>query len=320
VCWFLVSAATGAETANERCLLDALAGAEPERTVAELRAACATAPAEQLPGIEPGEPIRTRLELEQAAAANRFAILAHRPNYVVLGSYNFAEPNEGPFDEAYPGEDVDLERFETKFQISLKVPVARELFGDNGHLYAAYTNRSFWQVANTDISRPFRETNHEPEAWLSFDNDWEFLGWRNALVDLGVSHQSNGRGGVLSRSWNRLYARLVFEHEDLAVTLKPWWRIPEADGEDDNPDIEDYLGNFELLAAYRHGRHSFSAMLRNNLDFGDNRGAVQLDWSFPLNRNLRGYVQWFNGYGESLIDYNVRVNTVGFGLLLTDWL
>jgi phospholipase A1 len=61
-------------------------------------------------------------------------------------------------------------------------------------------------------------------------------------------------------------------------------------------------------------------MLRNKLDFGENYGAIQLGWSFPLSNNLRGYVQWFNGYGESLIDYNAHTNSIGFGIQLSDWL
>jgi phospholipase A1 len=300
---------------HARCLLDALARAAPEQTVAELRAAC------QVPevlAVAPA-PVSARLELEQLAAQNRFAVLPHRPNYVILGGYNFADPNEAPLRDQFPGVDPDLDRFETKFQISLKVPVARELFAGHGDLYFAYTNRSFWQVLNRSTSRPFRETNHEPEAWVSFETDWSLFGWRAALLDLGLSHQSNGRGGSLSRSWNRVYARAVFERDNMAVAFKPWWRIPEPSSDDENPDIEDYMGNFELLGSYRLDRHSFSLLLRNNLDLDDNHGAVQVDWSFPLHGQLRGYLQWFYGYGESLVDYDARVNSIGFGLQLTDW-
>jgi phospholipase A1 len=47
---------------------------------------------------------------------------------------------------------------------------------------------------------------------------------------------------------------------------------------------------------------------------------MQIDWSYPLNQKLRGYVQFSTGYGESLIDYNHHQNTFGIGVLLTDWM
>jgi phospholipase A1 len=141
-----------------------------------------------------------------------------------------------------------------------------------------------------------------------------------------VSHQSNGRGGNLSRSWNRVYANLQFEKDNLVVSVKPWWRIPEDKKDDpldaagdDNPDIEKYLGHFEFTTLYRRGDHEWSLMLRNNLR-SDNKGAVQLEWAFPLWRGVRGYAQYFNGYGESLIDYNAHMERIGIGILLTDLL
>ena len=65
------------------------------------------------------------------------------------------------------------------------------------------------------------------------------------------------------------------------------------------------------------GEHEFSFMTRNNLN-SDNRGALQLDWSFPMWGRLRGYAQYFNGYGESMIDYNADIQRFGIGILLTD--
>jgi phospholipase A1 len=153
-----------------------------------------------------------------------------------------------------------------------------------------------------------------PDIWPS---DWEFHGWRNALTQFGVVHQSNGQGGYLSRSWNRVYANFLIEKNNLLVGFKPWYRIPEDN--DDNPDIDDYLGRYEIQGLYKNQDQTFSLMLRNLFD-GDNRDTLQLDWSFPLYGRWRGYLQYFYGYGESLIDYNAKSHRMGFGLQLTDWL
>ena len=136
----------------------------------------------------------------------------------------------------------------------------------------------------------------------------------------GLVHQSNGQAGSLSRSWNRIYADFIFEKGNWYFSVKPWWRIPEKRSNDDNPDITDYLGHFEFSGLYKKGNQTFDFMIRNNLDFSQNYGAIQLGWSFPISKKVRGYVQWFNGYGESLIDYNAYSISIGIGIQLSDWL
>ncbi len=308
--------AIGAPPADafQQCILDGLASASDETTIGALKRRC-----QQQPGtVVPKSAIVQRVEEEKETGELSFVITPHKPNYVIAG-YTTSDPNMAPFQEAFPDEDFSFQDTELKFQLSLKFLLVNDLFGNNGDIYAAYTNRSFWQAFNRDISSPFRETNHEPEAWIRFDTDWKLLGLTNRAVGLGVVHQSNGQAGALSRSWNRVYAHFVFERDNFYFAVKPWWRIPEDREDDDNPDITDYMGNFEFNGVYKRGTHNFGLMVRNNLD-SDNKGAIQLDWSFPLFQRLRGYVQWFNGYGESLIDYDHYTNTFGAGIQLTDWL
>jgi len=259
-----------------------------------------------------------RLILEKTQSNNPFAFLPHRPNYFIF-SNNLGSANEDPFDAADPDRNYDFQPWESKFQISLKLPVVRGLFDGRADAFIAYTNRSFWQMFNSDSSAAFRDSNHEPEAWLSFANDTELFGFKNSLINVGINHQSNGQSGELSRSWNRVFAEFVVEKGDFYFSARPWYRVPERSSSDDNPDIEKYLGNFDFTSVYKYGDHSFDLMIRNNLR-GDNKGATQLGWSFPLYKNFRGYVQWFNGYGESLIDYDHRTNSVGFGIQFSDWL
>ncbi|MBF9001332.1 MULTISPECIES: phospholipase A [Vibrio] len=264
-----------------------------------------------------------RTKEEHKVMDNPFVIMPHKANYLLPVTYN-PHPNNKPFrdDDEYAD---SLDNFEAKFQISFKMPLAIDLVGD-GDLYFAYTNQSWWQVYNKDSSAPFRETVHEPELFLLFDNDWEVAGFKNSYWMVGADHQSNGRSSTLSRSWNRLYGSMIFDKGPLALSTKVWWRIPESEKSsptdatgDDNPDITHYMGNFELTGLYGVGEQRYSFMFRNNLE-KHNRAALELTWSYPIHRNLRAYVQYFNGYGESLIDYNVHTQRIGVGIALNDLL
>jgi phospholipase A1 len=275
---------------------------------------------------ESGSLVKDRLEREREAEDNRSVLLAHKRNYILPLTYA-ADPNDGVFDSGGSDLGEDLDNLEIQFQLSIKAVLAEGLFTDAGTLYAGATVKAFWQAYNKDISAPFRETNYEPELFWVTPVPWKILGGDATLFSLGLSHQSNGRSQPFSRSWNRVYGSVVWERWRFVFQLKTWWRIPEDKKDDpmdahgdDNPDIEDYLGNFEFEVAYRKNDQEVSVMLRNNLDRDDNHGAIQVDWTFPLQRRFRGYVQFFNGYGESLIDFNADIERIGFGILLTDLL
>jgi len=107
------------------------------------------------------------------------------------------------------------------------------------------------------------------------------------------------------------------ERSRFALLARGGARINESSGEDDNPDIEDYLGQGDVVASCAIGRHPLSVLGRSAFDAG--HGAIQGTWSVPLARRVRGYVQVFSRYGESLVDYNWKQNTVGVGISLADW-
>ncbi|MDP1645567.1 MAG: phospholipase A [Thiobacillus sp.] len=256
-------------------------------------------------------------ELDDQAKQGAFLFRPHHPNYFLPIKYSNS-PNNTPFRESLTRPDLGLDPVEAELQLSFKIKGMEGVFGyDNADLWFGYTITSFWQAYNDTISSPFRETNYEPEAILAYRTNYEIAGFRGRFLNLGMVHQSNGRSEELSRSWNRVYAQFGFERGNLALLIRPWYRIPERD-EDDNPDIEDYLGHGDLLAVYRKGRNAYSLLLRNNFRSMDNRGAVKLNWSFPLYGRLKGYVQYFNGYGESLVDYNHSQQSFGFGVSLTE--
>ncbi len=268
------------------------------------------------PAIAPGDiavvEAAERRQLEQESNRNPYAITAYRRNYLFPLTYN-RKPNHAAYTDL-TGEE-GMERNELKFQFSAKVALAEGLFGTTGDLYFAYTQRSWWQAYNTDDSSPFRETNYEPEVFLSFDNDWQILGWANIRNRVAINHQSNGRSNELSRSWNRLYLETIFQRGDWAVSLAPHYRLPETTGDDDNPDIERYMGYGDITLARRFGDNELSLMVRGNPGAGHMGG--QFDYSWPLfDSKVRAHVQYYHGYGESLIDYDQNTQRLSLGFSL----
>ena len=247
--------------------------------------------------------------LYREALDGRIGLLPHRSNYVLPLSYSLEpETFTGVPD---PRVSQAYKSVEVQFQLSVQVPLWSGIAGESSLLSLAYTNRSFWQSYAS--SAPFRETNHEPELIMTWLPDWQLFGLDLVASQVAFSHQSNGRGGDESRGWNRVYTNFVFEKKGYFLSLKPWYRIPEDHVGDDNPDLEFYLGHFEFRGGYHGPNYSTSMMLRNNLR-SDNRGAVELSWSFPLGERVRGLVRYFNGYGESLINYDQRVQSIGIGI------
>jgi len=254
-------------------------------------------------------------ELDEKVPRGRYVLKAHRSTYILPATYN-NKPNKEPIFDA-TGQDV--KDVECTFQISQKIKLWQDILGKDMDLWVAYTQRSFWQVYNSEDSSPFRETDYEPEVLLNFRTHFRFLGMRGRTVNVGFNHQSNGRAEPLSRSWNRIVGNVGFEKGDFTLLLKTWYRIPESSEDDDNPHIENYLGYGEIWGYYLWKKHRFSLMLRNNFRGDHNRGAVQLEWSFPLIGAVSGHIQYFTGYGESLLDYNHSVNRIGIGFVLRDW-
>jgi len=188
------SPAFAAETAktSDQCMLELISIGEDDLTLGEIRKQCAD-PVTQTPAGK----AQKRLAQEREASERPFSILAHKPNYMLVAAYNFEgwDPTlyqQQSDDPTYTNDDV-----EAQFQISLKVPLARNLFGNRMDIYAAYTNRSFWQMYNSDFSEPFRETNHEPEFWFQFRNTWSPFGFTNAANAFGFVHKSNALAALV---------------------------------------------------------------------------------------------------------------------------
>jgi len=264
----------------------------------------------------------SRWELSPESKLGTFNLRGYKPVYLmpifVTSNQNTEPKSPNPLNTVTTPQP--LQNSEAKFQLSLKTKVWQGVFGDYGDVWVGYTQDSHWQVYNSEASRPFRETNYEPEAMLVFNTNYSVLGWDGRLLGIGVDHQSNGRSDPLSRSWNRVMADIGFERDSWTVMFRPWWRIPESRTSDNNPDISNYVGRGDMQIIHEWNGQEFGLMLRSSFRGGsDAHGAAQFTWSFPLVGNLRGYMEAFKGYGESLIDYNHNASYIGAGITLLDW-
>jgi phospholipase A1 len=262
-----------------------------------------------------------RWELEREDKYGTFQFTYYRPNYIlpVLWSTTVNRMPESPTRGPVPIE-IPYQQTEAAFQLSFKIKMVEEVFGTASDIWVGYTQQSYWQVYNDDLSRPFRETNYEPEAMWVFPTDYEILGLRGRLLSLGIAHQSNGRAEPLSRSWNRVYAMVGLERGPFVLQAKAWQRLNESGVDDDNPDIADYIGRAELLGYYQLPRGGSAALrLRTTFKKDPSWGSAQFDWRFPISGKLFGYLQVFSGYGESMIDYNFRKTSVGLGISIGSW-
>lgn len=246
-----------------------------------------------------------------------FKLAPHLPNFILPASYN-SKVNREVWEQIEPGAEIN--RTEVKFQISGKLKLLDDIYNDNWDLWFGYTQTAWWQLYNSDESAPFRETNYSPELLLRYYSDYNIFGMNLLETDIGLLHQSNGRSEPLSRSWNRIYVNFALAKGNFLLNLKPWYRIPESEGDDDNPDIHKYMGYGDYRLSYKDNGSIYSIMLRNNLNFNDNKGGVELNWAFPINDVVKVYLEYYNGYGESLIDYDHYTNRISVGILIYDWL
>jgi len=280
---------------------------------------------DQLETAEPGQVpaqdtvLETRQREELSLYENSYGIMQHRRTYLLPLTYveDIDKEITADFDD---GDDEEtLDNVEVKFQYSFKVPIGRRFVLGEDQLYFGFTQLSLWQAYNSDLSAPFRENNYEPELLWSIPLSEPLFDGRLSHIVLGLNHQSNGLGGSLSRSWNRITFDTTWADKNWAINLRLWQRIEESREDDDNPDIEDYLGYGQIQLGYQWGEKRVTGIYYNNFDREDNRSSVDISFSAPISSKLRGFVQYFNGYGETLINYNRRTRRIGVGVVLNDW-
>jgi phospholipase A1 len=211
---------------------------------------------------------------------------------------------------------------EAELQLSMRTKLLQDAVVPGADLWLGYTQLSMWQIWNGAYSSPFRNTDYQPELIYVVPTpaSWQQLplGWQWRMSQVAVVHQSNGQPDPLSRSWNRVYGLIGLENRSVTATLRVEDRIGAQGGRnDDNPDVVHYLGRVETELTWAPGLSNTAIRWRPSLG---GRGSVLLRWTYPLSSRRpdgpRWYLQAFEGFGETLLDYNFRQTGVGFGLTI----
>lgn len=174
-------------------------------------------------------------------------------------------------------------------------------------LHFGYTQNSIWDL--TANSKPFRDTTYKPSFFYQW-GPYRAIGSPHSFsLQAGYEHQSNGKEGATSRSIDTLFAKPgwrwdIDENTHFSTALKVFGYLDR----EDNPDIADYRG-YSLLNL-RYGNDD--GWLLSTDIYPHRKGSAQFDLSYRLKRVLFSdaggflHFQYFNGYGESLLDYNLR--------------
>lgn len=233
---------------------------------------------------------------ESFSGGSDFNVSLHKENYL----YPYYKSLQEPYGIAKDDEEM-------KFQISLKATVLKV---GTSFLAAAFTQKSFWQIYDSDNSRPFRETNYNPEIFIRFGGKYSFL-------DLGYEHESNGRGEPESRSWDRLYVRSQYSTSAVKLALKIWNIVSDeiypADHEERDFNMQYYYGNGQLELGLNIWDTLFKVQGRYN--FSTYNGYVESKILWRLTDHLYWGPTYTKGYGDNLRAYNIDNESFGIGIL-----
>ena len=210
------------------------------------------------------------------------------------------------------GEKITSRNSDVKFQISVSQRLTKSKLPFDSYLFLQYTQKAFWNVFQASL--PMRDLNFNPGIGLGhlIIRKNKYIGKAYVMVE----HESNGRDSIENRSWNKLtLGAAVLLNKNWEVQFKGW--IPVIDGKE-NDDILKYNGIFQVAANYRtdNRRLNLGLILTRRLTWFSFNTWVELSYKFNNNENQYFFVQYYNGYGENLLEYNQFKSILRVGFVI----
>jgi phospholipase A1 len=252
------------------------------------------------------------------------------PLYLKINDFNILglldrQPSFGMYKDNYIITGVPLNReinkytADVKFQLSIRQRLTKTVLPYNTFLMLTYTQKSFWDVYVK--SAPFRDSNYNPGLILV--KPVIHRNYLYGIATLVFEHESNGRDSLDSRGWNYfVLSGVYFFNASFSIQTKIWAGWLDK-GDDDlegggNTDLYKYRGHGLFAFNYRSLNNKFrlSAIINPRGKFG--RFNTQLELNYKSNPKATQYlfIQWYNGYGDSLLDYNKYTSMIRIGFCI----
>ncbi len=225
----------------------------------------------------------------------------------------FSMHNESYFIPIYysiKGIKAPYKPYEVKLQISAKVNLFDDILFGIG-LFFGYTQVSFFQMYSGNLSAPFRDNDYMPELTFYRALNWKLFGGEFYNIRFGYIHRSNGEELLnKSRSIDRIITELMYRYKDFNASFKTWFYIGY-----DPRDIRRYIGYSDLKLGYKFADKNHINLTIYNLihNYKKYKGAFMLEYKFDLERTSL-YIQYFQGYGDNLYQYNIKSQSIGLGV------
>ncbi|MDE6537930.1 MAG: phospholipase A [Muribaculaceae bacterium] len=223
----------------------------------------------------------------------------YKDNYFTVGTTIGKMPNKHNSD--------------VKFQLSIAQRITKTTLPLNSYVFLAFTMKTMWNVFEKSL--PMRDLNFNPGIGWSFPffSKGRYVG----KFTLMLEHESNGRDSIQSRSWNKIsFGATTIINEWLTVNCKFW--IPIVDGEH-NKDILRYSGIYQtgLAVTTPNKKLGWALTLVKRKGWNLNFNTIlEFNWKILPNDNQYFFAQYYNGYGENMLDYNQFHSRLRIGLVI----
>lgn len=210
------------------------------------------------------------------------------------------------------GKNPTANNSDVKFQLSISQRLTKSKLPFDTYLFIQYTQKAFWNVFQNSL--PMRDLNFNPGIGLGhlIIRENKYIGKSYLMLE----HESNGRDSIDSRSWNKLSLALALMiNKNWEMQFSTW--VPFVDGAN-NKDLLKYKGIFQLAGNYRTNNHRFNCglILTKRKTWLSFNTQLEVSYKFNNKENQYFFLQYYNGYGENLLDYNKFKSMLRIGFVI----